>query len=31
MVEAHIGSKLMLTVLRGDSLVDLEVVPVELA
>jgi S1-C subfamily serine protease len=30
MVEAHIGSKLALTVLRGDRLVTLEVVPVEL-
>ncbi|HEY1420843.1 MAG TPA: trypsin-like peptidase domain-containing protein [Candidatus Dormibacteraeota bacterium] len=31
MVEAHIGSKLTLTVLRGDGLINLEVVPVELA
>jgi S1-C subfamily serine protease len=31
MVEAHIGSKLVLEVLRGDHLITLEVVPVELA
>src|SRR6202165_329896 len=31
MVEAHIGSKLTLTILRSDHLVTLEVVPVELA
>jgi S1-C subfamily serine protease len=31
MVEAHIGSKLALEILRGDHLVTLEVVPVELA
>lgn len=31
MVEAHIGSKLALTVLRGDQMVTLDVVPVELA
>jgi S1-C subfamily serine protease len=31
MVEAHIGSKLTLTVLRSEHLVTLEVVPVELA
>src|SRR6266508_1683273 len=31
MVEASIGSKLALTVLRGDQMVTLEVVPVELA
>jgi S1-C subfamily serine protease len=30
MVEAHIGSKLVLEVLRGDHLITLEVVPVEL-
>ena len=30
MVEAKIGTKLPLTVLRGDSLIDLDVVPVEL-
>jgi S1-C subfamily serine protease len=31
MVEAHIGSKVVLEVLRGDHLITLEVVPVELA
>ncbi len=31
MVEARIGSRLTLTILRGDKLVSLEVVPVELA
>ena len=31
MVEAHIGAKLALTVLRGGKLVTVEVVPVELA
>src|ERR1700694_455824 len=31
MVEAHIGSKLTLTILRNDHLVTVEVVPVELA
>jgi S1-C subfamily serine protease len=31
MVEASIGSKLALTVLRGDQMVTLQVVPVELA
>ena len=31
MVEAHIGSRLTLTVLRGEHLVSLDVVPVELA
>jgi S1-C subfamily serine protease len=31
MVEARIGSRLTLTILRGDKLVTLEVVPVELA
>jgi S1-C subfamily serine protease len=31
MVETHIGSKLALSVLRGDHLITLEVVPVELA
>lgn len=31
MVEAHIGSKVTLTVLRGEKLVTVEVVPVELA
>ncbi len=31
MVEAHIGSRLSLTVLRGETLATLEVVPVELA
>jgi S1-C subfamily serine protease len=31
MVEAHIGSRLTLTILRGDHLVTLDVVPVELA
>ena len=31
MVEAHIGSRLTLTVLRGEHLVNLDVVPVELA
>jgi len=31
MVEAHIGSRLTLTILRGDRLVSLEVIPVELA
>jgi S1-C subfamily serine protease len=31
MVEAKIGSKLALTVMRGDTLIDLDVVPVELA
>jgi len=31
MVEAHIGSRLALTVLRGDRVINLEVVPVELA
>jgi S1-C subfamily serine protease len=31
MVEAHIGSRLTLTILRGDRLVTLEVIPVELA
>jgi len=30
MVEARIGSKLPLTVLRGDQLLTLDVVPVEL-
>jgi S1-C subfamily serine protease len=30
MVEAKIGAKLPLTVMRGDSLIDLDVVPVEL-
>jgi S1-C subfamily serine protease len=30
MVEARIGSKLPLTVLRGDHLVTIEVLPVEL-
>jgi S1-C subfamily serine protease len=31
MVEAHIGAKMQLTVLRGEKLMTLEVVPVELA
>jgi hypothetical protein len=31
MVEARIGSKLALSILRGDKIVTLEVVPVELA
>jgi S1-C subfamily serine protease len=31
MVEASIGSKLALTVLRGDHLITLEVVPIELS
>jgi hypothetical protein len=31
MVEAHIGSRLALSVLRADHLITLEVVPVELA
>src|SRR5712692_2273487 len=31
MVEAKIGAKLPLTVMRGDNLIDLDVVPVELA
>ncbi len=31
MVEAHIGSKVQLSVLRGDKVIALEVVPVELA
>jgi S1-C subfamily serine protease len=31
MVEAHIGSKIALSVLRGDQLITLDVVPVELA
>ena len=31
MVEARIGSKLPLSILRGDKLIVLEVVPVELA
>jgi hypothetical protein len=30
MVEAKIGTKLALTVMRGDALIDLDVVPVEL-
>jgi len=30
MVEAQIGSKVVLTVLRGDDLLNLDVVPVEL-
>ena len=31
MVEAHIGAKIALTVLRGGKLVTVDVVPVELA
>jgi hypothetical protein len=31
MVEARIGSKIALSVLRGDHLITLDVVPVELA
>jgi len=31
MVEARIGARLALTILRGDKLVTVEVVPVELA
>jgi hypothetical protein len=31
MVEANIGSRLTLTILRGDKLVTVDVIPVELA